>query len=207
MAGRSSSRRSASNTSYIPGFYRTLHTANDQQLSSTLSTLQLGSGDMPEGCFLVESLISERKFKVSIIILCSISWLRERPNTWYCGMATLRKRLPGLLLRMSQQQQSGNTFVQIKSLVSHITVHCRSFESPSPLHRVVADASSNFVATVERSLKAGIHCNCKIEVEFRADVFRYLFSNRGRKPPTGRGLFYYLADFDKTYFRDNWYIV
>ena len=53
----------------------------------------------------------------------------------------------------------------------------------------------------------GVNSNCKIEVEFRSDVFRYLFNNKGRKPPTGRGLFYDLDDFDRTYFTDNWYVV
>ena len=28
-----------------------------------------------------------------------------------------------------------------------------------------------------------------------------------RPPPTGRGLFYDLEDFDKTYFYDDWYVV
>ena len=53
----------------------------------------------------------------------------------------------------------------------------------------------------------GVNSNCKIEVEFRSDIFRYLFNNKGRKPPTGRGLFYDLDDFDRTYFTDNWYVV
>ena len=80
------------------------------------------------------------------------------------------------------------------------------FESPTPQYRLVADAASNFVAAVNRSLKMGVNSNCKIEVEFRTDVFKYLFNNKGRKPPTGRGLVYDLDDFDKTYFTDNWYV-
>ena len=142
-------RRSASNTSYIPAFYRALHdpsTATELHNLVVVTCLKVASwwkGSFPSE----SSIINEYK------TLCSISWLREKPNIWYCGMATLRMRLPGLLLKMSHQQQSGNTFVQIKSLVSHFIVCRISFESPSPLHRVVADASSNFVAAVERNLK------------------------------------------------------
>ena len=84
--------------------------------------------------------------------------------------------------------------------------HCRCFESPSPAYRVIADAVSSFRAAVDRSLKAGLNCNNRIEIEFRVDVFKYLFSGKGRTPPTGRGLFYDLEDFDATFFTSNWYI-
>ena len=33
-----------------------------------------------------------------------------------------------------------------------------------------------------------------------------MFHGKGRTPPQGRGLFYNLEDFDKTYFMDEWYI-
>ena len=62
-------RRSVSNLSYSPGFYRRLNdqsTTDDyQHSSSTFQTLQIGSGDMPVGCFSVERLVSKRKYKVS----------------------------------------------------------------------------------------------------------------------------------------------
>ena len=64
---RFGTRRSASNASYISGFYRTLNDTSipDESHSSSTQTLQLGSGAMPEGCFLVERIVSKRMFKVS----------------------------------------------------------------------------------------------------------------------------------------------
>ena len=82
-----------------------------------------------------------------------------------------------------------------------------SFESPSPGYRLVADATSHFISAVQRSLKLGVNCSNRIEVEFRIGVFKYLFNSKGVNPPTGRGRFYNLEDFDTTYFIDNWYIV
>ena len=52
-----------------------------------------------------------------------------------------------------------------------------------------------------------MNCSNRLEVEFRVDVFRYLFQGKGHAPPRGRGLFYNLEDFDETYFMDEWYIV
>ena len=51
----------------------------------------------------------------------------------------------------------------------------------------------------------GVNKSCKIELEFRVDVFRFLFKGKGRTPPTGRGLYYDLDDFDSTYFCADWY--
>ena len=82
-----------------------------------------------------------------------------------------------------------------------------SFETPSPGYRLVADATSNLKAAIQRSLKSGVGCSNRLEVEFRTDVFRFLFNCKGRIPPKGRGLFYDLEDFDTTFFDDNWYIV
>ena len=86
------------------------------------------------------------------------------------------------------------------------TLSYRSFESPTPSYRVVIDATSHFKAAIHRSLKSGMNCNNRLDLEFRTDVFRYLFNNKGRNPPTGRGLFYDVEDFDATYFDDNWYV-
>lgn len=83
----------------------------------------------------------------------------------------------------------------------------RSFESPTPPYRLIADTISHFTAAIQRSLKTGINSNNRLDLEFRTDVFRFLFDGKGRTPPNGRGLFYYdLDDFNKTYFKDNWYI-
>ena len=87
-----------------------------------------------------------------------------------------------------------------------------SFETPSPAYRLVADATSNSKAAILRSLKSGVGCSNRLEVEFRTHVFRFLFNCKGRIPPKGRGLFYDLEDFDTTFFDTtffdyNWYIV
>ena len=52
-----------------------------------------------------------------------------------------------------------------------------------------------------------VNCSNRLEVEFRVDVFRYLFQGKGHAPPRGRGLFYNLEEFDETYFMDERYIV
>ena len=86
-------------------------------------------------------------------------------------------------------------------------MHCSTFESPQPSYRLVADATSHLKCAINRSLKLGVNCSNRLEVEFRVDVFRYLFHGKGHAPPRGRGLLYNLEDFDKTYFMDEWYIV
>ena len=59
------------------------------------------------------------------------------------------------------------------------------------------------MTTIHKSLKSGINRNNRLDIEFRTDVFRFLFNGNGRTPPRGRGLFF---DFEQTYFGDNWYI-
>ena len=81
-----------------------------------------------------------------------------------------------------------------------ITIY-RSFESPTPPFRVISDATVAFITALQKSLKSGINKNCRFDLEFRSDVFRFLFDSKGRNPPKGRGLFYDLNDFDKTYFK------
>ena len=76
-----------------------------------------------------------------------------------------------------------------------------------PTYRLIVDASSHLKAALQKSLKSGVNINNHFELEFRTDVFKFLFSSKGKKAPTGRGLFYDLEDFDPTYFRDNWYVV
>lgn len=84
--------------------------------------------------------------------------------------------------------------------------HTRSYESPTPAYRLIVDTTSNLIAALQRSLKSGVNTNNHFEVEFRTDVFRFLFNGKGKNTPTGRGLFYDLEDFDTTYFCDNWYV-
>ena len=67
------------------------------------------------------------------------------------------------------------------------------------------DGVSNLCAAVEKSLKLGVNLHCTFKVELRTDLFKYLFSDKGRRPPRGLGLFYQLEDFDNRYFKANWY--
>lgn len=53
----------------------------------------------------------------------------------------------------------------------------------------------------------GVNRNNRLDIGFNTVVFRFLFNGKGRTPPTGRGLFYDLDDFDRTYFGDNWHVV
>ena len=85
--------------------------------------------------------------------------------------------------------------------------HCRSYEDPSPAFRVVSDNVSSLILGIQCSLRRGINLNCKFNVEFRLDVFSYLFSGKGSLPPSGKGKLYNLDDFNPTFFPVNWFIV
>ena len=60
------------------------------------------------------------------------------------------------------------------------------------------------IAAVQKSLKPGVNCNNRVDLEFRTDVFRFLFDSKGRNPPRGRRLFCDMDDFDGTYFKEDW---
>ena len=60
---------------------------------------------------------------------------------------------------------------------------------------------------MQRSLKLGVNLNCTFSVEFRVDVFNFLFKGKGRAPPAGHGLFYDLNSFSTTYFPVDWHVV
>ena len=60
---------------------------------------------------------------------------------------------------------------------------------------------------MQRSLKLGVNLNCTFSVEFRVDVFNFLFKGKGRAPPAGHGLFYELNSFTTTYFPVDWHVV
>ena len=92
------------------------------------------------------------------------------------------------------------------TVLHHNNRYYRSFDSPVPPYRVIADAASHLIAAVQKSLKSGVICNNRLDIEFRTDVYRFLFNGKGRNPPNGRGLFYDLNDFDKTFFYADWYV-
>ena len=81
--------------------------------------------------------------------------------------------------------------------------YCRSFESPGLPYCVIADPASHLIAAVQKSLKSGVNCSNRFDLDFRTDVFTLLFRGKGRNPPKGRGLFYDRNDFDTTYFKDD----
>ena len=60
---------------------------------------------------------------------------------------------------------------------------CSTFESLQPRYGLVADATSHLKCAISRSLKLGVNCRNRLEIEFRVDVFRYLFHGKGHKTP------------------------
>ena len=38
---------------------------------------------------------------------------------------------------------------------------------------MIADAASHLIAAVQKSLKSGVNCNNRLDLEFRTDVFRF----------------------------------
>ena len=66
------------------------------------------------------------------------------------------------------------------------------------------DCVSSFMDVVNKSLKKGVNEACHLTVDFRTDVFAFLFGNKGRH---GKGRLYILDDFDRTDFPRDWQIV
>ena len=64
---------------------------------------------------------------------------------------------------------------------------CRCYNNLRPERRLVLDSVSSFVSSVNSSLRAGTVCSYKFCVEFRLDVFKFLFSNKGTFPESGAG--------------------
>ena len=70
---------------------------------------------------------------------------------------------------------------------------------------MIRNGISDLCAAVEKSLKLVVNLHCKFKVEFRVDLFKYLFSGKGRRPRGGLGRFYELENFDSRFFKTNWY--
>ncbi len=60
---------------------------------------------------------------------------------------------------------------------------------------------------IQRSLKLGVNVGCRFSLEFRTDVFMFLFQGKGGDPPSGRGKLYNLDAFEELYFPKKWYKV
>jgi len=58
---------------------------------------------------------------------------------------------------------------------------------------------------INHSLKVGVNRGCHFTVNFRTDVFRFLFKNRGRTSEHGSGHLYELDDFNPVYFPPDWF--
>ena len=83
----------------------------------------------------------------------------------------------------------------------------RYFADPSPSVRDILDSTSAFSNAINMSLKMGLNRGCRVTVNFRTDVFRFLFKDKGSDHPHGTGRLYTLDHFDKTYFPTDWYKV
>ena len=93
------------------------------------------------------------------------------------------------------------------SMIFHCFYLCRSYKGPRPAFQVVSDNVSSLILGIQGSLRRGTNLNCKFNVEFRIDVFSYLFSGRGSLPPSGQRKLYNLDDFNPMFFPSNWFIV
>ena len=80
----------------------------------------------------------------------------------------------------------------------------RYFYDPQPSKRDILDCVSSFTDAVNKSLRKGVNRGCQFTVNFRTDVFTFLFKNKGSQPERGRGHQYSLDDFDSTYFPPDW---
>ena len=65
------------------------------------------------------------------------------------------------------------------------------------------DNVSNFLSGLSGSLKSGAIRKCQFTVEFRMDVFRYPFRDRGTKPTRGLGKLYQKVDFSEQFFSED----
>ena len=72
---------------------------------------------------------------------------------------------------------------------------CRSYDNPNPSSDVIQDAVGNFTLEINNSLKKGTSREFKVDVVFRHDAFRYLFSNKTQLN---------LDDFGSSYFKVGW---
>ena len=64
---------------------------------------------------------------------------------------------------------------------------------------------SDFIAGLQCSLKSGVNLNCTFTIEFRTDVYRFLFGDKGHCAHNKEGRLYSLDDFCKEYFCGEWY--
>ena len=84
----------------------------------------------------------------------------------------------------------------------------RSYLHPQPERRHILDSVSCFVASINHSLSLGTIRMFKFSVDFRFDVFKFLFSSKGKTHEKGKGLrVYKKEDFDSKFFLSGWDVV
>ncbi len=71
---------------------------------------------------------------------------------------------------------------------------------------MILDAVSSLQSAFFESLKFGLIRNCKFNLEFRRDVFMFLFNGKGKKCDRKRGFMYESSDFDNNYFCDDFFV-
>lgn len=82
---------------------------------------------------------------------------------------------------------------------------CRKFYNPTPAIRSISDSTCNLIYAIKGSLRKGItRCN-KLAVEFRHDVFKYLFGGKGKRIAGKRGMEYSEDDFCNEHFPTDWH--
>lgn len=89
--------------------------------------------------------------------------------------------------------------------MQYLIPYHRCYNNPHPQRRVVLDHVSDFISSVSKSLKCGTIRASKFSIEFRLDVFRYLFNSKGRA--RGSGKLYEKDDFNSDYFGEDWWFV
>lgn len=74
-------------------------------------------------------------------------------------------------------------------------MHDRQFHHPVPSDSVIREAVGNFTSTLDRTLRKPCIADTKVKIQFRHDVYRYLFNNKTELV---------LDDFDERYFPLGW---
>ena len=82
----------------------------------------------------------------------------------------------------------------------------RSYSHPQPSPSLIRDAISSFLCSLHSSLNVGTIRCCKFSIEFRIDIYNFLFDGKGSKPTSGKGLLYYQDDFHSEYFSEDWFL-
>ena len=93
-------------------------------------------------------------------------------------------------------------------MLSYNVIHaCIQIIQPPSAREVILDNVSNFLSAMNRSLSLGTVRMHIFSVDFNFDVFRFLFSDKGRTHSKGRGLLYDKNDYASELFHKDWDIV